>query len=255
MSLSISAANAGLTSSLINQRQRQTQLTSQALERLSTGKRINSASDDPAGLIAAERTRGELTDLKATYKNYQRSDLSLRQQESRLSAVHSQLHDLRGTIVEATGSQRSGSEKRALQQTIDATLESVDRISENGSSPNLAELGSAGAANVVNGDGELAAQIVDGASQSVGLQRAAVASQQRQNEIYQRITEDQIVITTETLSQIEDADFATEAANLAGSQVLTRAANAALAYSQQTYANQIGSLLDEIDTPGRSNRN
>lgn len=249
MSFSITASNAGITSSLLWQREKQTQRTTQSLERLSTGKRINRPSDDPAGFLAAHQLRTELTDLKATHNTYKQQDLSLRQQESRLANYQSQLYDLRGSTVQATGVQTSDGEKRALQQEIDATLESLDRLNGDVGSGNLAELSSAGSANAINGDGQLAAQIIEQESESAGLERASVAIQQRQLDVFERITEDQIVITTQTLSQIEDADFAEEASNLAGSQILTEAANVALVYSRQTHANQIGALLDEIDIP------
>ena len=40
----------------------------QALERLSTGKRINRASDDPSGFVSAEGFRSELVRLQAELK-------------------------------------------------------------------------------------------------------------------------------------------------------------------------------------------
>lgn len=40
-----------------------------SLERLSTGKRINRPSDDPAGFVAAEGFRRDLTDLQAKLKS------------------------------------------------------------------------------------------------------------------------------------------------------------------------------------------
>ena len=45
-----------------------------SLERLSTGLRINRGADDPAGLIASEALRAEITSTNAAIGNAERAD-------------------------------------------------------------------------------------------------------------------------------------------------------------------------------------
>ena len=63
--------------------------------------------------------------------------------------------------------------------------------------------------------------------------------------MFEQLYQDQIVITSEALSQIEDTDFAVETANLVQSQVLSQGAMAALQYANRTHIDQISQLLDE----------
>ena len=44
-----------------------------SLERLATGKRINRASDDPSGLVAAEQLRVDRTTLDRTIRGFERN--------------------------------------------------------------------------------------------------------------------------------------------------------------------------------------
>lgn len=55
------------------------------------------------------------------------------------------------------------------------------------------------------------------------------------------------MITAETLSQLEDADFATEAANLVQGQILSRAALMALEFSNREQVEIIESLLKGLN--------
>lgn len=244
--LSVSPS-AGFSTSLLHQRRRSMNLVSVSLERLSTGKRINHAKDDPAGLIAAEQLRGELTEKQAQLRSSRFGQLSLRQYESRLSVVQDGVRDIRGAVVESVGSLADELQKEALQQSVNATIESFSRFAPGEAPSELYSLVESGDANLVNGDTTLAQQIIDDANQSVLMDRAQVAADSRAAEYEQHALEDQIVITTETLSMIEDADFAEESANLMQGQVLAQASNAALQYAQQSHAEAIGELLDRVD--------
>ena len=87
---------------------------------------------------------------------------------------------------------------------------------------------------------------VEAGSDAVTQQRAALAAHERTNlDVFEQLYQDQIVITSEALSQIEDTDFAAETANLAQSQILSQSAMAAINYSNQTRIDQITQLLDE----------
>jgi len=100
-----------------------------ALERLSTGVRINSGKDDPAGLIASENLRSEEKSLEAAISNAERADQVINIAEGGLKEVNSQLLELQSLVTEsANESGLSQEEKEANQQEIDAILDSIDRI-------------------------------------------------------------------------------------------------------------------------------
>ncbi len=218
-----------------------------SLERLSTGKRINHAKDDPAGLIAAEQLRGEITDKKALLKVNQYEQFAFWERESRLSLVQRGLNDLGGAIVESAGTLADELQRQALQQSAETTINSFNRLAPGVALGGLYELANGGAANLVDGDSLLAQQIIDDANRSTLIGRATVAADARYSDYEQRLLEDQIVIATETLSMVEDADFAAEASSLLQGQVLAQASNAALQYAQQSHAEAISELLKRLD--------
>ncbi len=73
----------------------------QSLTRLSTGLRINSGADDPAGLIASEALRSDITSLNKALTNTQRASQIIATADSALGQVSSLLNDIRGLVVEA----------------------------------------------------------------------------------------------------------------------------------------------------------
>ena len=75
----------------------------QSSQRLSTMKRINAASDDPAGLIAVEDLRRELVSLEQADRNASRAASTIRVADSGLSQVSSLLNSVRGNILAAAG--------------------------------------------------------------------------------------------------------------------------------------------------------
>jgi len=96
-------------------------------ERLSTGIRLNRGSDDPAGLIAAEALRAELSALQAAEKNASRAFGAISTIDSALGQVSDLLNNINGNIVSAAGAW-SNEEKAALQLETQAALEAIDRI-------------------------------------------------------------------------------------------------------------------------------
>jgi flagellin len=101
-----------------------------ALERLSTGLKINRGKDDPAGLIASENLRGEQKSLNQAIANADRADQVVNIAEGGLQEVSSLLTELQGLIT-ATGSKAgiSAEEKQANQLQIDSILQTIDRLS------------------------------------------------------------------------------------------------------------------------------
>lgn len=108
---------------------RNNQSLSVALERLSTGLRINSGGDDPAGLIASETLRAGLRDITSAIDNANRADTIIAIAEGGLQEVSSLLLELEG-LVSSTANEAglTDDEVAANQLQIDSILASVNRI-------------------------------------------------------------------------------------------------------------------------------
>lgn len=103
----------------------------QALGRLSTGLRINSGSDDPAGLIASENLRRDITAVNRSITNSERAGQLIATADSALGQVSSLLNDIRGLVNEAANSGVLSSDQIAANQLqVDSSLEAIDRISQ-----------------------------------------------------------------------------------------------------------------------------
>jgi flagellin len=102
-----------------------------ALTRLSTGLRINSGKDDPAGLIASEALRSEITGLNKAITNTRRAGQIITTADSAMGQINSLLNDVRGLVVEAANTGGLSSEEiSANQLQIDSSLEAINRIAQ-----------------------------------------------------------------------------------------------------------------------------
>ena len=77
-----------------------------SLERLSTGLRINRASDDPSGLVISEQLRAQIRGIKQALENSQNASNLISTTEAALNEVSSLLLGIRESILFAlnTGS-------------------------------------------------------------------------------------------------------------------------------------------------------
>jgi flagellin len=99
------------------------------LERLSTGLKINSGKDAPAGLIASETLRSEIAGLNQAVDNSTRANNVINTAEGALSEVSSLLLEVQSLTNEAANTGAlSPDEIRANQLQVDAILNSVNRI-------------------------------------------------------------------------------------------------------------------------------
>lgn len=103
----------------------------QALTRLSTGLRINSGKDDPAGLIAAEALRSDIVSTQKAISNGVRANQMIATADSALGQVSSLLQDIRSLIVEAANKGAMSPDQIAANQLqIDASLAALNRIAQ-----------------------------------------------------------------------------------------------------------------------------
>ncbi len=103
----------------------------EALTRLSTGLRINTGKDDPAGLIASENLRSDITSIRRAISNTDRANQVIATADSALGQVSSLLNDIRGLVTEsANAGALSGEQLAANQLQLDSSLEALNRIAQ-----------------------------------------------------------------------------------------------------------------------------
>ncbi len=103
----------------------------ESLTRLSTGLRINTGKDDPAGLIASEVLRSDIIGVQRAITNSQRANQMIATADSALGQVSALLNDVRGLISEAANTGAMSAEQiSANQLQIDSSLEAIDRIAQ-----------------------------------------------------------------------------------------------------------------------------
>src|ERR1044072_5468517 len=103
----------------------------QPLTRLSTGLRINTGKDDPAGLIASENLRSDITSIQRAIGNTDRANQVIATADSALGQVSSLLNDIRGLVTESANSGALSAEQIAANQLqIDSSLEALNRIAQ-----------------------------------------------------------------------------------------------------------------------------
>jgi flagellin len=102
-----------------------------SLNRLSTGLKINTGKDDPAGLIASEALRSDITSINTAIDNTERANQVIATADSALGQVSNLLNDIRGLVTEAANSGAlSDDEIAANQLQVDASLEAINRIAQ-----------------------------------------------------------------------------------------------------------------------------
>ncbi len=103
---------------------------STSLQRLSSGMRINTGADDPAGLIASETLRSELQGIQTGIDNSTRANNVIATADGALSEVSNLLVSIKGLVVQAANSGAlSPDEINANQLQVDSAIASITRIS------------------------------------------------------------------------------------------------------------------------------
>ena len=136
-----------------------------AMERLSTGKKINSAADDAAGFAIAENMTAQVRGLSMAAKNANDGLGLLKVVENATNDVTDMLQRIRELAVQAQSGTNSESDIANLQLEAEALMKEITRVSEDTTYNGVAYLGNKDA----NGD-----QILDGTdpitSRTVGIQ-------------------------------------------------------------------------------------
>ena len=99
-----------------------------AINRLSSGLRINSAKDDAAGLAIAERFTSQIRGLSQAARNAN-DGISLAQTaEGSLSSIGANLQRIRELSVQSANASNSTTDRAALQQEVAQLVAEIDRV-------------------------------------------------------------------------------------------------------------------------------
>lgn len=102
----------------------------QAMERLSTGSKINSAADDAAGFAIAESMTAQVRGLSMSAKNASDALGLLKVVENATNDVTDMLQRIRELAVQAQSGTNSTGDIANLQQEANALIDEIGRVSE-----------------------------------------------------------------------------------------------------------------------------
>lgn len=112
-----------------NQLSKSQGLNDQALQRLSSGLRINSAKDDAAGLAISTRFQSQISGQNVAIRNAN-DGISLAQTtEGALDEITNNLQRIRELAVQAANASNSASDRAALNDEVEQRIAEIDRIS------------------------------------------------------------------------------------------------------------------------------
>lgn len=153
---------------------------SKSIEKLSSGFRINSAGDDPAGLVISEKLRAQVSGLGMAIKNAGDAVNMVKTAEGALQEVHRLLRSMRDLAVHASNvGVNDQATAQADQQQIQNAIQSIDKIAAETQFGNKKLLdGTAGITASITGDDVVAgdfsnAGLADGDSVTVNITTAA----------------------------------------------------------------------------------
>src|SRR5690625_950960 len=90
-----------------------------AMERLSSGLRINRAADDPAGRADSEKMRAQIRGLEMAQKNAQDGISLIQTAEGALNETHAILHRIRELAVQsANDTNMTEGDRQAIQMEV-----------------------------------------------------------------------------------------------------------------------------------------
>jgi flagellin len=104
---------------------------SKTMEQLSTGKRINSAADDAAGLAISNKMTSQIRGLNQAVRNANDAISMIQTAEGALGEVNNMLQRMRELAVQSANDSNSDDDRAFIQLEVDQLIEEIDRVAEN----------------------------------------------------------------------------------------------------------------------------
>ena len=243
-----------------------------SMQRLSSGKRINGAIDDAAGLQISQRMTAEIRGFNQAARNAGDAQSLLATAEGAIAEQHNILQRLREIAVQAASDTSSAADRTALQSEAEALETEISRISDdttwagiqlihNDANSFTFHVGPDGSdtitktlldfnasntalyniadANVVTtrATANTYIGVIDAAISAAGTQRERLGAVMNRLDYTMANLTNMATNLSVAKGRIEDADFAAESANLARTQVLQQASMSMLAQANASKQN------------------
>jgi len=242
---------------------------SKAMEQLSTGKRINTAADDAAGLAITDRMTAQIRALNQSIRNANDAVAMMQTAEGATNEISNMLQRMRELAVQSANDSYGTNDRSALQTENDQLKEEITRIANNTQWNVMSVLnGNIGSAGVVtfqvgtqgdatssitvefkaldattltvdslqldsNANAQAAIGKLDTAIQTVDTFRATLGAKINRMTSAADNLSNVSMNTSASRSRILDADYAQATTELARSQIIQQAATAMLAQANQ----------------------
>lgn len=243
-----------------------------AIEKLSSGQKINRAGDDAAGLAISEKMRGQIRGLEQGSRNAQDGISMIQTAEGAVNETHSILQRMRELSVQSANGTNISEDREAIDKEFGQLKDEIDRISSQtqfnkqdllksnksitfqvGANKNqtisvsMKAMGASalkltGASLKAASSAQKAISALDKAIESVSSFRAGLGSVQNRLEHTIAQTNNSAENLQAAESRIRDVDMAKEMMNLSKNNVLVQAAQSMLGQANQQ-PNQVLSLL------------
>ena len=236
-----------------------------AMERLASGKRINSASDDAAGMAVAAKIRADVRSLDQAVRNANDAVSLINTYDGAAAEIETMLVRMRELAVQASNGTYEDADRDQAQLEFGYLQDEIDRIANNtkfnrqalaasASNSFTFQIGPTTADTLsVSFDGLSAAALSVSSGFTISSQSAALSAVSAVDNALANLasvrseagsysnrlsyTINNLMSVSqrqkEALSGIEDADYAAESANLARGSVLAQAGTAMLAQANQ----------------------
>jgi flagellin len=244
---------------------------SKAMEKLSSGYRINRAGDDAAGLAISEKLRGQIGGLQQAGRNASDAISMVQTAEGALNEVHSMLQRVRELAVQYKNGTLSSNDQLSIQSEVNQLSAEITRIGTdtefngikllNGANPTISfQVGAGDSQQITVATISVGAQVVstvfalssastqtdiqqiDDAINNISAARATFgAVQNRLEHTIANLAAYQENLTASE-SRIRDADMASEMVAFTKFQILQQAGTSMLAQANQAPQNVLSLL-------------
>lgn len=107
------------------------QKQSDAMNKISTGYKVNNAKDDPNVIAQSERMRMQIRGLQMAGKNAQDGASMLQTAEGGLDSMTSMVQRIRELVVQSGSGANTAEDKKTIQNEIDQMIDGMDDIAKN----------------------------------------------------------------------------------------------------------------------------
>ncbi len=237
---------------------------STALQRLSSGLRINSSMDDAAGLAVAQKMDSQIRGMTVAARNASDGISYAQTADTALATVSDQLQRMRELATQSLNGTLSNTERDKIDVEFQALQAEATRIQgaaklngqsvfatfnfQVGADAGDSISGTFASVTVAAGDvkttagASTAMASIDAALGSIASNRAAVGGMQSRLTFTVSYLEGAIENQTAAKSRIMDADFAAETASLTRSQILQQAGTAMISQANSIPQNVLSLL-------------